>query len=468
MWAEGRVPKGPLEPEQVRFLLIHHTAEPGNGYGMDEVPGLLRGIYDFHTGSSKGWPDLAYNFFVDAFGRIWEGRTGSLKGPVRGSATGGNQGWTQLCCFLGDFQSELPTEAARLAMVSLVAWLADRYDVDVTPGATVSVESLGSNRWPAGSTIDARTISAHREMSMTDCPGDACFEWVRNDLPAAASAVVGAGTATAAPSATEPADGSTTTQPSTSAAPEETTTTTTTPATSEPPPSVPSQSTERARASELAGSDTAVTAQIDAPAGAPAAGLVAGGVVAATGLAAGLGVLRAHRRSDDPHSMRYRNDSWEVTVSGVGPNLHVGLWGDLAWVLDGGWDEATVDAALAEMKATTGAQEGLRPLAEVLVAALRTSQVSKGVVVLAEHRPDLSTGAVLGVGATRVRLFAPDGPVDLTLPVETAIPASVRSLSVRSSEPRRWRVVLHRRTPDGPPPGTEVPREGTIQGGGEG
>ena len=183
LWAEGREPRGSLEGEQVEFLLVHHTAEPGNGYREGDVPRLLRGIYDFHTGGSKGWPDVAYNFFVDAFGRIWEGRTGSIEGPVRGSATGGNQGWSQLCCFLGNFDAELPTPAAQSAMVALLAWLAERYEVDTSPGATVQVTSLGSNRWPAGETMAVPTIAAHRDTSMTSCPGEACFGWVRDTLP---------------------------------------------------------------------------------------------------------------------------------------------------------------------------------------------------------------------------------------------------------------------------------------------
>ncbi len=54
-----------------------------------------------HTGPDKGWPDIAYNFMVDRFGQIFEARAGSLAGPVAGSATGGNQGFSQLCCFLG-------------------------------------------------------------------------------------------------------------------------------------------------------------------------------------------------------------------------------------------------------------------------------------------------------------------------------------------------------------------------------
>ena len=50
-----------------------------------EVPGIIRGIYAYHT-RSKGWSDIGYNFLVDRFGRIWEGRYGGVDRPVVGRA----------------------------------------------------------------------------------------------------------------------------------------------------------------------------------------------------------------------------------------------------------------------------------------------------------------------------------------------------------------------------------------------
>ena len=183
VWGGDLAPTGPLEAEDVRFLLVHHTADPGNDYGPEDPVRLLRGIYAFHTGPSKRWPDVAYNFFVDRFGTIYEGRTGSADRPVRGSATGGNQGHSQLCCFLGDHTTQPPTPEALGSMWSLLAWLADRHSIDTAPGATTRFASLGSNRWPAGATVEAATISAHRDMSQTSCPGDACYSLVRTTFP---------------------------------------------------------------------------------------------------------------------------------------------------------------------------------------------------------------------------------------------------------------------------------------------
>src|SRR5690606_26575674 len=90
--------------------------------------------------------------------------------------------------FLGTFTDVLPTVEAQQAMVGLLAWLAERYGVDTVPGATTSFASRGSNKHPAGATVTTATIAGHRDLSLTACPGDAAYAWVRGALPAAVSA----------------------------------------------------------------------------------------------------------------------------------------------------------------------------------------------------------------------------------------------------------------------------------------
>ena len=215
-WAPDLPIKAPIEAEQVRFLLVHHTSEPGSDYQPEDVEGILRQIYSFHTGAEKDWPDIAYNFFVDKFGTIWEGRTGSVDGPIRGSATGGNQGFSQLCCFLGDFEAEPPPEAAVSSMITLLAWLADRYKVDVTPGATTTFASRGSNLHPPGKEVITGTISTHRQMSQTACPGTACHQMVVDQFQGLVAAQI---PPAAPPGTTEPTTPPTTSSPGVVATP---------------------------------------------------------------------------------------------------------------------------------------------------------------------------------------------------------------------------------------------------------
>ena len=71
----------------VHMVFIHHTDTP-NGYAPDDVPAIIRSIYTYHV-RSNGWNDIGYNFLVDAYGRIFEGRAGGIDKPVIGAHTGG-------------------------------------------------------------------------------------------------------------------------------------------------------------------------------------------------------------------------------------------------------------------------------------------------------------------------------------------------------------------------------------------
>ncbi len=189
-WATDRPPRGPLQSEDVKFLLVHHSASR-NGHTTADAPGILRSFYDYHTGPEKGWNDIAYNFLIDADGGIWEGRSGSLDGPVAGDATGGNQGFTQLVCLIGDYNAAQPSSASLSSLVPLLGWLADRYGVATSPGSTVSFTSRGSNKWPSGASVTTPTIAGHRTMSNTTCPGDNLNVYVVGGLMADVTAARG-------------------------------------------------------------------------------------------------------------------------------------------------------------------------------------------------------------------------------------------------------------------------------------
>jgi hypothetical protein len=155
------------------------------------VPSILRSFYDFHTSPEKGWNDIAYNFLIDTAGGIWEGRSGSLAGAVAGDATGGNQGYSQLVCLIGDFNATDPSPASLTSLTALLAWLADKHGIATSPGSQVSFTSGGSNLWPLGATVTTPTITGHRTMSKTSCPGDALFDIVTTSLTGDVHAVRG-------------------------------------------------------------------------------------------------------------------------------------------------------------------------------------------------------------------------------------------------------------------------------------
>ena len=167
----------------MKSLIVHHSASR-NGHTSKDAPAILRNFFDFHTGPEKGWNDIAYNFLIDFEGLIWEGRQGSLEGPIAGDATGGNQGFTQLVCIIGDYNAIEPSQPSLDSLVSLLAWLSDRYSLATVPGSEVVFTSRGSNVWSAGASVTTPTITGHQTMSQTTCPGDHLNAYVLGGLMA--------------------------------------------------------------------------------------------------------------------------------------------------------------------------------------------------------------------------------------------------------------------------------------------
>ena len=311
-WAVDRPPKGPLSGEDVKFLLVHHSASR-NGHTGADAPAILRSFYDFHTSPEKGWNDIAYNFLIDADGGIWEGRFGSLAGPVAGDATGGNQGFSQLVCVIGDYNSAQPTAASKSSLVALLAWLADRYGVATASGSEVTFTSRGSNRWPAGTSVTTPTITGHRTMSKTTCPGDNLYAYVAGSLMSDVDAARG-GTVAPAPTTTTTQAATTTTEATTTSTTVAPTTTTSAPTTTVPPTSttirptttvpqattVPEPSTTSAQsAAGSTRSEPVPIAVADTPPSPPPTGLLA---TAGSMVLGGLALLAWRKRRIDSGS----------------------------------------------------------------------------------------------------------------------------------------------------------------------
>jgi len=63
-------------------------------------------------------------------------------------------------------------------MGAVLGWLAGRHGVDLADGARVQFTSRGSNRYAKGAAVDVATVSGHRDVSQTACPGDAAYALV--------------------------------------------------------------------------------------------------------------------------------------------------------------------------------------------------------------------------------------------------------------------------------------------------
>jgi N-acetylmuramoyl-L-alanine amidase/FlgD Ig-like domain len=138
------------------------------------VPSIIRSIYAYHI-HSNGWCDIGYNYLVDKFGRIWEGRYGGITKPVIGAHTGGFNTNTFGVSLIGNFTSTTPSSAMLGAVEKLFAWRLGVYYRDPLGKATTTAGYFSGSRYAAGSTVTFNVISGHRNADLTSCPGDAAY-----------------------------------------------------------------------------------------------------------------------------------------------------------------------------------------------------------------------------------------------------------------------------------------------------
>ena len=149
--------RGALHYGEVHAGFVHHTVN-ANSYTRAQVPAIIRGIYAYHT-QSRGWSDVGYNFLVDRFGRIWEGRYGGVDRPVVGAHTSGYNDDAFAMSAIGNFDVTRPSAAMVDAYGRLFAWKLSLHGV-----------RAGSTRqWVTKRYLPA--IEGHRDVGQTACPG---------------------------------------------------------------------------------------------------------------------------------------------------------------------------------------------------------------------------------------------------------------------------------------------------------
>ncbi len=180
--ANERIRRGrPRYADTVRFAVVHHTAG-SNSYTRAQSASIVRGIQRYHV-LGNGWDDIGYNFLVDKYGQIFEGRYGGVDRNVVGAhAQGFNTGSSGIA-LIGTSEGSAPSAAARSALARLIAWRLDVAHVD--PLSRFNWRSTGNPRYPAGRNLTLRTISGHRDTGYTTCPGSRLY----GELPALARTV---------------------------------------------------------------------------------------------------------------------------------------------------------------------------------------------------------------------------------------------------------------------------------------
>ena len=185
--ADETIRRGPPSyASEVRFAIVHHTAGR-NDYSRSEAAAIVKGIQLFHV-QGNGWNDIGYNFLVDRFGTIYEGRYGGIDRNVIGAhALGFNTGSVGIA-LLGTYGSTKPSQAALDAIAKLISWRLDLAHVD--PTSFVNVISGGSEKYARGIPVLLNAVSGHRDTGLTECPGNALYARL-SSIAAAARALGG-------------------------------------------------------------------------------------------------------------------------------------------------------------------------------------------------------------------------------------------------------------------------------------
>lgn len=184
---------GPTVDAKLVAATVHHTAG-ANNYSQAEAPGIVRGIYKYHT-QTLGWGDVGYNALVDKYGNIYEGRYGGLTNNVQGAHAGGFNKGTFGISMMGDYSAVHPTQAMINSVGAMIGWRLRIAGVNPSGKATLVSQGYRSAKFGAGESANLPTIFAHRDVGDTTCPGAAGYAQMDRirDIAAQKSTGLGAG-----------------------------------------------------------------------------------------------------------------------------------------------------------------------------------------------------------------------------------------------------------------------------------
>ncbi|MBE6482878.1 MAG: N-acetylmuramoyl-L-alanine amidase [Actinomyces ruminicola] len=159
-----------------KHVIVHHTAGTNN-YTSSQSASIVNGIYYYHA-VTLGWGDIGYNFLVDKYGQVFEGRYGSTgaaagKMVVGGHAYGANTG-TMGISMMGTYTSVSPSSTQLTNVGKMAGWFLGRAGITSATGSA-SFTFKSTEKYAAGQTVSLPAISGHRDVGYTACPGDAGY-----------------------------------------------------------------------------------------------------------------------------------------------------------------------------------------------------------------------------------------------------------------------------------------------------
>jgi len=147
----------PPEYRPIRAIVLHHTVTSD---GSVDPAAVVRAIYYYHA-VTREWGDIGYNYLIDAYGNIYEGRAGGVS-VVGGHALQYNWGSIGIA-ILGDYQENPVPSAILTSLTNFAAWQCADHFVPPT-----------EQRYFIDKVLPA--FMGHRDgSSSTVCPGDYAY-----------------------------------------------------------------------------------------------------------------------------------------------------------------------------------------------------------------------------------------------------------------------------------------------------
>lgn len=146
-----------IEYAPVKQIIVHHTA--GSNNSPIDPAAVVRGIYYFHA-VEKDWGDIGYNYLVDQYGNIYEGRKGGL-GAVGAHSSSYNYGSVGIA-LIGNYMKDSPSANMLSGLIDAVSFVGYQADLDLTSKHNFEGKEVN-------------VVAGHRDVNSTECPGDILY-----------------------------------------------------------------------------------------------------------------------------------------------------------------------------------------------------------------------------------------------------------------------------------------------------
>jgi hypothetical protein len=158
---------------EVQVAFVHHTVS-ANDYAPQDSAGIVLAMAKYHR-DTNGWNDLGYNFVVDKYGQIFEGRAGGIDQAVIGAQAQGYNSHSTGIANIGTFTDVGQNDVALDALARLIAWKLPLHGAPVTGQIVLTSGGGDLNRYKSGTPVTLERISGHRDGDATECPGAALY-----------------------------------------------------------------------------------------------------------------------------------------------------------------------------------------------------------------------------------------------------------------------------------------------------